>query len=65
MPDLLKAFKIALAMRGRTATEVAETMGKNRKTLYSAFYGNPSMKTIYRVAKELDFKLSEFIAFGE
>jgi len=65
MPDLLRAFKTALAMRGRTVTELAETLGKNRKTIYSAFYGNPNIKTIYLVAKELDFKTSEFIALGE
>ncbi len=65
MLDMQRAFKTALAMRGRTVTEVAETMGRNRKTLYSAFYGWPNLKTVDAIAKELDIKTSEFIALGE
>jgi len=63
--DMQKAFRIALTKRRRTATEVADTMGRNRKTLYSAFYGNPTLSTITAVSIELGFKVSEFTSFGE
>jgi len=66
MTDLKQAFKVALARNNTTATAMADQLGLNRKTLYSAFYtGNPRFTTLERVASHLNMKVSEFIALGE
>ncbi len=66
MSNLRIAFKTALAKTGKTATQAAEDMQVNRKTLYSAFYtGNPCFSTIERAAQYFNMKTSEFVALGE
>ena len=66
MFNMRVAVKTALSKRGRTMTSVAEAIGKDRASLTDSLYnGNPVLDTVKSVATELDYKLSEFIVFGE
>jgi len=64
--SLLKvAVKTAIARKGITIIELADKMGRNRKTVYSAINGNPSLSTVEKIAEAMDMKVSELIALGE
>lgn len=66
MFNLRVAVKTALTKRNRTMTSVAEAIGKDRASLTDSLYnGNPVLDTVKSVAAELDYKLSDFIIFGE
>lgn len=66
MVDLHKSVKKICIDKDITVSEVAERMGVNRKTLYSAISnGNPRLSTIEGVAKALDVKCWELIKGGE
>lgn len=61
-----KSIKVALATRGMTQAELAKRLGLTH-TWVSALANkeNASTATIQAIAKELDFKVSDFIALGE
>ena len=60
-----KAVKVAVAVRGTSMTMVAIDMGVNRKTLYSAIKGNPTLSTIVSISRSLGMKASELIELGQ
>jgi len=63
--DIHAAVKIGCVKKGTSITAIASDMGVNRKTLYSAITGNPSIKTIERISRSLDVPLSTLIKWGE
>lgn len=66
MVDLHKSVKKVCIDKGITVSDVAERMGVNRKTLYSAMSnGNPRLSTIEGIAKALEVKVWELIKSGE
>tara|TARA_B100001063_G_C16779142_1_gene569383 strand:- start:10802 stop:11002 length:201 start_codon:yes stop_codon:yes gene_type:complete len=66
MVNLHKAVKKLCIDRDLTITELAERMGVNRKTLYSAISnGNPRLSTIEGIAKALNVTVSGLIREGE
>ena len=66
MIDLHKAVKIARAKTNTNISQIAANMGVNRKTLYSAIRnGNPSIKTIEKIAEAFSMPVSELIELGE
>jgi len=66
MINLHKAVKKLCIDRDLTITELAESMGVNRKTLYSAISnGNPRLSTIEGIAKALSVTASGLIREGE
>lgn len=66
MVDLHKAVKIACAKHNTNISQIAAYMGVNRKTIYSAIRnGNPSIKTIEKIAEAFGMPVSELIRMGE
>lgn len=66
MIELHKSVKKLCVDKGITMKELANKMGVNKTTLYSAIRnGNPTLSTIENIAKGLDVKVSEVIAGGE
>lgn len=63
--DFHKAVKVAVALRGTSMTMIAIDMGVNRKTLYSAIKGNPTLSTILSISRSLGMKASELLELGQ
>ena len=66
MVNLHKAVKKACIDKDLNISTLAELMGVNRKTLYSAISnGNPGLTTIEKISSNLGLKVSELIIMGE
>lgn len=66
MINLHKGVKKLCIDKNTTISNLAVTMGVNRKTLYSAISnGNPCLKTMSGIAKALDVELSKLIKYSE
>jgi|GEM_PF-2555545 len=66
MSSSLAATIQALAKeRGMSITALADKLGVNRKTLYSALHGNPRLSNLQRIADGLGVRLSDVIAISE
>ena len=66
MVNLHKAVKKLCIDRDLTISQLAESMGVNRKTLYSAISnGNPRISTIEGIASALSVTVSVLIKEGE
>lgn len=64
--NLEKSFKVALAMRGMTQTDLGELMGVHRVQVNRwVKRGEVSKQRLAEICEKLDMKVSEFIAFGE
>lgn len=60
-----KAVKAECARQGVTLSALAEKIGVNRKTMYSVCSGEPTIKSVSRIAAALGVKCSELIAMAE
>jgi DNA-binding phage protein len=66
MIDLHKAVKKLCIDKNTTINNLAETMGVNRSSIYSAISnGNPCLKTVEGIADALGVKLSKLIEYAE
>ncbi|AUR82837.1 Cro/C1-type helix-turn-helix domain protein [Vibrio phage 1.029.O._10N.261.55.A7] len=66
MVNLHKAVKKLCIDRDLTISQLAESMGVNRKTLYSAISnGNPRLSTVEGIAAALGVSASTLIKEGE
>lgn len=64
--NIKKSLDMALAKRGQTKKEFAESIGVSKESLYACTYQtNVTTATIERLANGLGMKVSEFIALGE
>jgi len=65
--DLGKSIKIALINRGMTQSELAERLGVSDGYISNLATGSrfPGRNQIEKLANELGYKVSEFIALGE
>jgi DNA-binding Xre family transcriptional regulator len=64
--DVSKSLRVALAMRGMKQVELARKMGMSEGWVrHLAARKSANTNTVTRVAKALDFKVSEFMALGE
>ena len=64
--DINKATKLYCLDNDITLTKLAETMGINQKSLYSALSSsNPTLKSICKISEALGIKASELIATAE
>lgn len=64
--NLSKSLRVALAMREKTQTDLANHLGKDRQIISKwAVSGKMSRVSIELTCKYLDMNVSEFVALGE
>ena len=64
--NISKSIKVCCAIRDITQTELAERSGLQQSHIsYVTKKGSCSFETLEKLAKGLDYKVSEFIEWGE
>ena len=65
MNNIYATVKVLAEERGLSISGLADKIGVNRKTLYSALNGNPRLSNLQRIADGLNVRLSDVIAIAE